>query len=264
MRPDALDEMIRADLAAGATPCAIIAGAGTTGVTAFDPLGGLAEIALRHAAWLHVDAAMAGSGLILPELRWRFEGLEQADSLVFNAHKWLGVPFDCSLYYVRDAQHLQRVMSTNPSYLATPQDELVKNYRDWGVPLGRRFRALKLWFVIREQGVAGLHARLRRDLDNARWLAEQVEATANWRLVEPLRLQTVCLRHEPPGLTDAEIDAHTRAWVERINASGEAWLTAAQIGERWIARVSVGAVQTERADVEAGWAILRAAAEACG
>jgi glutamate/tyrosine decarboxylase-like PLP-dependent enzyme len=115
-----------------------------------------------------------------------WEGVERADSLVVNAHKWLGAAFDCSLYYVRDAEHLVRVMSTNPSFLQSAADGRVKNFRDWGLPLGRRFRALKLWFLIREQGVSGLQARLRRDLDNARWLADQVRAAAGWRLLAPV------------------------------------------------------------------------------
>ena len=131
---------------------------GTTATTAIDPIAGVAAVARRHGVWLHVDAAMAGSAMILPECRWMWEGIEGADSLVVNAHKWLGAPFDCSLYYVRDPEHLMRVMSTNPSFLQSSVDGQVKNLRDWGIPLGRRFRALKLWFLIREQGVAGLQS----------------------------------------------------------------------------------------------------------
>ena len=137
--------------------------------------------------------------MILPECRWMWEGVEGADSLVINAHKWLGAPFDCSVYYVRDPEHLMRVMSTNPSFLQSSVDGQVKNLRDWGIPLGRRFRALKLWFIIREQGVSGLQKRLRRDMANARWLAEKVAATPGWRVVAPVPLQTVCVRHEPEG-----------------------------------------------------------------
>src|SRR5204862_2563814 len=174
MRPDALDEAIQADRRACATPCAVVATAGSTTSTALDPIGRIADVAARHRLWLHVDAAMAGSAMILPECRSMWDGVEGADSLVVNPHKWLGVAFDCSLYYVRDAEHLVRVMSTNPSYLQSAADGRVKNFRDWGLPLGRRFRALKLWFLIREQGVSGLQARLRRDLANAQWLDEQV------------------------------------------------------------------------------------------
>src|SRR6266480_820185 len=142
-----------------------------------------------------LDAALAGSAMILPECRWMWEGIEMADSLVLNPHKWLGVAFDCSLYYVRDPEHLVRVMSTSPSYLRTAADEKVKNLRDWGLPLGRRMRALKLWFLLREKGISGLQQRLRRDMANAQWLAEAVGSTPEWHVLAPVPLQTVCVRH---------------------------------------------------------------------
>ena len=257
MRPDALEEAIIADVAAGRRPCAIVATTGTTTTTALDPVQAIAAIASTHGIWLHVDAAMAGSAMILPECRWMWEGIEGADSIVLNAHKWLGVAFDCSLYFVRDADHLVRVMSTNPSYLRSAVDHQVKNYRDWGLPLGRRFRALKLWFLVREQGVQGLQARLRRDLANAVWLAEQVRGAAGWRLLAPVHLQTLCVRHEPAGVAGEELDRYTLAWVERINASGHAYLTPAILDGRWMVRVSIGAEWTERADVEALWKLLQ-------
>src|SRR6202167_4777538 len=203
MRADALAEMIEEDLANGDLPCAIVATVGTTATTAIDPIAPIAEIAGRHGIWLHVDAAMAGSAMILPECRWMWEGVEGADSLVINAHKWLGAPFDCSVYYVRDPEHLMRVMSTNPSFLQSSVDGQVKNLRDWGIPLGRRFRALKLWCLIREQGVSGLQARLRRDMQNAQWLAAEISATPNWKVLVPVKLQTLCVRHEPALLAGA-------------------------------------------------------------
>ena len=261
MRPDELRRLIEADIAAGKKPCAIIATTGTTATTALDPIAPIAAIAREHGVWLHVDAAMAGSAMILPECRWMWDGVEQADSLIFNAHKWLGVAFDCALYYVRDPQHLVRVMSTNPSYLRTAADAEVKNLRDWGIPLGRRFRALKLWFLLREQGVAGLQARLRRDIANAQWLADQVKATPNWQVLAPVPLQTVCVCHTPPGLSGEVLDRHTQAWVERINRSGQAWLTPAQLEGRWMARVSIGAVSTEQEDVARLWRLMRQVAE---
>jgi aromatic-L-amino-acid decarboxylase len=215
--------------------------------------------------WLHVDAAMAGSAMILPECRWMWEGIEGADSLVVNAHKWLGASFDCSLYYVRDADALVRVMSTSPSYLRTPADGEVRNLRDWGLPLGRRFRALKLWCLIREQGVEGLQRRLRRDLENARWLAARVVETPGWRVVAPVHLQTVCVRYVPMALAPPEkgdaLDAHTLAWVERLNRSGTAYLTPALLDGRWMVRASIGALTTEREHVEALWARMREEAE---
>jgi aromatic-L-amino-acid decarboxylase len=204
---------------------------------------------------------MAGTAMILPECRHLWDGIEDADSVVLNAHKWLGVPFDCSLYYVRDAEHLVRVMSTNPSFLQSSVDGQVRNLRDWGIPLGRRFRALKLWFTIREQGVTGLQARLRRDLANARALAAVVQSTPGWRVVAPVVLQTVCLVHEPSGLSCEALDAHTRRWAEAVNQSGAAYITPAVVDGRWIVRVSVGALSTEAADVTAAWHIMRETAE---
>ena len=257
MRPDALDAAVAGDLAAGRRPCAVVATTGTTTTTAVDPIEAIAAVAAKHKMWLHVDAAMAGSAMVVPECRALWRGIEGADSIVVNPHKWLGAAFDCTVYFVRQPADLIRVMSTNPSYLQTSADHAVKNFRDWGLPLGRRFRALKLWFLIREQGVSGLQARIRRDLDNARWLAAQVRATPDWRVLNRVALQTVCVRHEPPGLTGDALDRHTQDWVDRINRSGDAYLTAAQLEGRWMARVSIGSLATERRHVEAMWTLMQ-------
>ena len=261
MRPDALLEAMDEDIHTGHKPCAVVATTGATASTALDPVQAIANVAGKHGAWLHVDAAMAGSAMILPECRWMWEGVENADSLVLNPHKWLGAAFDCSLYYVRDVEHLIRVMSTNPSYLQSSADAVVHNLRDMGIPLGRRFRALKLWFLIREQGVSGLQARLRRDLANAQWLAENIRTAPHWRILAPVPLQTICVRHEPPGLTGDALDKHTLNWVNRINAGGGAYLTSATLDGRWMARVSIGAEPTEREHVAALWELMRAEAE---
>jgi aromatic-L-amino-acid decarboxylase len=261
MRPEALAAAIAADRQAGGRPCAVVATAGSTTSTALDPIDAVADIAAEHGVWLHVDAAMAGSAMILPECRWMWDGVERADSLVINPHKWLGAAFDCTLYYVRDAEHLVRVMSTNPSYLQSAADGRVKNLRDWGIPLGRRFRALKLWFLIREQGVSGLQARLRRDLANAQHLADSIGAAPGWRVLAPVPLQTLCVRHEPAGLDGEALDRHTLAWVERVNRSGAAYLTPAVLDGRWMVRVSIGAETTERSHVEELWRAMRMEAE---
>lgn len=261
LRPDALRAAIAADLKAGLKPCAIVATVGTTATTAIDPVAEIASIAQEFGLWLHVDAAMAGSAMILPECRPLWDGIEGADSLVTNAHKWLGVSFDCSLYYIRDAEHLIRVMSTNPSYLQSGADGSVKNFRDWGLPLGRRFRALKLWLTIREQGVAGLQARLRRDLAQAQWLTKEIGNTPGWRVLAPVPLQTICVRHEPAGLSGEALDRHTLSWAEKLNLSGEAYVTPAQLDGRWMVRLSLGAHLTEQEDVAALWRAARAAAE---
>jgi aromatic-L-amino-acid decarboxylase len=257
LRPEALGEAIGADLGAGRKPCAIVGTTGTTATTALDPIGAMARIARQYGLWLHVDAAMAGSAMVLPECRWMWEGIEGADSVVLNPHKWLGAAFDCSLYYVRDSEHLIRVMSTSPSYLRTAEDDKVKNLRNWGLPLGRRFRALKLWFLIREQGVGGLQARLRRDLVNAQWLLHEIRQAPDWRVLAPVPLQTLCVRHEPAGLEGEALDAHTLAWVDRINRSGAAYLTPAILDGRWMVRVSIGALLTEREHVEKLWRVMR-------
>jgi aromatic-L-amino-acid decarboxylase len=261
MRPDDLAEQITADIAAGVKPCAVVATLGTTATSALDPVAAVAGIAHEHGLWLHVDAAMAGSAMILPECRWMWDGIEGADSLVVNAHKWLGVAFDCSLYYVRSPRELVSVMSTNPSYLQTAADAEVKNFRDWGLPLGRRFRALKLWFLLREQGVAGLQARLRRDIANAHFLAQEIRKTPDWQVLAPVPLQTLCVRHAPASMSGEALDRHTLGWVDKINRSGEAYLTPALLDGRWMVRVSIGAAPTERGDVENLWRLMRRAAE---
>jgi aromatic-L-amino-acid decarboxylase len=262
MRPDALEQAIQADRAAGRLPCAVVATTGTTTSTAIDPIEAVAAVARRHGLWVHVDAAMAGSAMILPECRWMWQGVEGADSLVVNPHKWLGVTFDCSVYYVRRPEELVRVMSTNPSYLQTAADAVVRNYRDWGLPLGRRFRALKLWFLIREQGVAALQARLRRDLDHAQWVSTSIRSTPDWRVLNPVVLQTLCVRHEPAGLTAEALDRHTLAWCDRVNRSGSAYLTPALLDGRWMVRISIGALGTERLHVESLWADMQSAVAA--
>ncbi len=261
MSAPALAAQIEADFAAGCLPCAIVASIGSTGVTAFDPLAEIVEIAAEHAIWVHVDAAMAGSAMLLPECRHLWQGVESADSISWNPHKWMGTILDCSLFYVRDAEHLIRVMSTNPSYLRSSVDDEVKQFRDWGIPLGRRFRALKLWYQLNVDGIDAIRARLRRDLDNARWFAEQVEASADWRVLMPVNLQTVCIRHHPPGLEGDALDRHTLAWVDAINRSGAAFMSPSQLDGRWMVRVSIGVEATTRAHLEKLWRLLRSHAD---
>jgi aromatic-L-amino-acid decarboxylase len=255
-----LDDMrrhIEADIAAGRRPCAIVGCTGTTATTAMDNIDGLADLAAEFDCWLHVDGAMAGSAMILPEMRHLWQGIERADSMVFNPHKWLGAVFDCSIYYVRDEQHLIRVMSTNPSYLQTSADGEAPNYRDWGIPLGRRFRSMKLWWLLRCEGADKLRERLRRDIENARWLEQQIVAHPQWQIIAPVALQTLCVVHQPDGMDAAELDDYTQQWCESINASGKAMLTPAVVDGRWVVRISIGALSTERSHVESLWALLQ-------
>jgi aromatic-L-amino-acid decarboxylase len=258
--PDALREAVERDAAAGLVPCAVVATAGTTATTAFDPIAAIADIAEPRGMWLHVDAALAGTAMVLPELRALWDGIERADSLVLNAHKWMGPGFDLSAYYCRDPQHLIRVMGTNPSYLRTQQDGEVTNFRDWHIPLGRRFRALKLWFHLLDEGAEGMRARVRRDLEHARWLAARIAAAEGWELIAPVTLQTVCFRHAPAELRSEALHAHNLAIARRINDGGRAYLTPAVLGGVQILRASVGGERTERRHVEALWEALQAAA----
>jgi aromatic-L-amino-acid decarboxylase len=264
MRPDALAQALDEDVKAGRRPAAVVVSVGTTGTTAVDPLAEIVPLAQRYGMWVHIDAAMAGSALLLPEMRWLIDGVEGADSLNWNPHKWLGTLGDCSLLYVADPAYLIRVMSTNPSYLRSAVDGEVTQYKDWGIPLGRRFRALKLWFQLRLDGVEAIRARLRRDLDNARWLAGQVEAAPGWRVLAPVVLQTVVLRHEPPGLDKEALDQHTLAWADAVNTSGAALVTPTLLAGVWSVRVSIGAESTERSDVEHLWHLLQHEAAEAG
>jgi aromatic-L-amino-acid decarboxylase len=263
MRIEALAEAIEADRAAGLRPCVVVATTGSTGTTALDPVAGIAGVAKRHGLWLHLDAALAGTAMVEPEYRWMWRGVEEADSLVFNPHKWMGTGFDLSAYFVRDPQHLVRVMSTNPSYLRTAQDGEVKNFRDWGIPLGRRFRALKLWFFLLDVGVDGIRARVRRDVENAHWFADRVDEAQGWERMAPVPLQTVVLRHIPHGVLDeVRLAAHNLAIARRVNEGGRVYLTPSVLKGQQTLRVSVGAETTERRHVEALWRELQDAASA--
>jgi aromatic-L-amino-acid decarboxylase len=257
MLASSLATQIASDLKAGFKPAAVVASAGSTGVTAFDPVEEISKIAREHGLWLHVDAAMAGSAMLLPECRHLWHGVEGADSVSWNPHKWMGTILDCSLMYVRDVEHLVRVMSTNPSYLRSTVDSEVKQYRDWGIPLGRRFRALKLWYHLGIDGVDAIQARLRRDLENAQWFANQVAQAPDWKVLAPVSLQTVCIRHQPPGLEAEALDQHTLAWVDAINQAGAAFMSPSQLNGRWMVRVSIGVEATTRRHLEMLWDLIQ-------
>ena len=260
--PKKLEIAMQDDDEQGRRPCAVVATTGTTNSTALDPVSDMAMLAKLWGAWLHVDAALAGDAMILPECRWMWQGIEGADSIVLNPHKWLGVGPDFSAYFVQDPQHLVRTMSTNPAYLRTQYDTEVKNFRDWGLPMGRRFRALKLWFVLREQGVEGLQARVRRDLENAQWLKAAVDAAQQWERLAPVHLQTLCIRHVPVGAAEgAALDAHNLRIAEAVNRAGRAYLTPSILKGKQMIRVSIGAETTERRHVETLWRELQAAAQ---
>jgi aromatic-L-amino-acid decarboxylase len=260
MRPQALEEAIAADLAAGLLPACVVATVGTTSSTAVDPLPAIAQICRRHRIWLHVDAAYAGTAAIVPELRHFFDGVEQADSFVFNPHKWMLVNFDCSAYYVRDRETLLRTFQITPEYLRTAQDAEVVNFRDWGIQLGRRFRALKLWFVIRSYGVEGLRALVRNHVALAQELARWIEETPGFELMAPVPFGLVCFRQRPDGTVDAQVDDLNRRLLARVNATRRVYLTHTELGGRYVIRMAIGQRQTERKHVEEAWRLIKEAA----
>jgi aromatic-L-amino-acid decarboxylase len=260
MRSDELEDAIAADLKAGLTPACVVATVGTTSSTAVDPLPAIAEICRRHGVWFHVDAAYAGAAAIVPELRHLFDGIEHADSFVFNPHKWLLVNFDCSAYFVRDREALLRTFQVTPEYLRTDQDRDVVNFRDWGIQLGRRFRALKLWFVIRSYGVEGLRAMIRRHVELAQDVAGWVEGDPEFELMAPVPFGLVCFRYRPDGVPDAQVDDLNRRLLARVNASRRVHLTHTQLGERYVIRMAIGQRETERQHVEEAWEFIKQAA----
>jgi aromatic-L-amino-acid/L-tryptophan decarboxylase len=262
IRPDALVDVIKADTAAGLRPACVVATVGTTSSTAIDPLPAIAEVCRQHGIWLHVDAAYAGTAAIVPELRPLFDGMEQADSLVFNPHKWMLVNFDCSAYYVRDREALLRTFRITPEYLRTPQDEAVVNFRDWGIQLGRRFRALKLWFVLRSYGLDGLRTLVRDHVSLARELADWIDRDPKFELMAPVPFGLVCFRFRPEGVTEeASLNELNRELLSRVNASRRFHLTHTELNGRFVIRLVVGQRQTQRLHVEDAWTLIRQEAD---
>lgn len=254
LRPDELEKAIKQDLEKGYHPLCVISAMGTTSSTALDPIGAIGHIANRHDLWHHVDAAYAGTALLLPECRYMADGLELADSFVFNPHKWMFVNFDCSVYYVKDAEALKRTFSINPEYLKTKEDEQVTNYRDWHIQLGRRFRALKLWFVIRSYGIEGLQAKIRKHIDMGQWLKIRVEEHPDFELLAPVPLNLVCFRYHPEGLDEEEkLDALNESLMHRINAKGKFFFTHTRLEGKFTLRLVPGNEQVDWPHVEQAW-----------
>lgn len=256
MDPDELDDAIRRDEAAGFQPAFIAATLGTTSSTAVDPLRRIGEIAVRHGAWLHVDAAYAGTAALCPENRWILDGAEYLDSFVFNPHKWMLTNFDCSAYFVKNPGDLIRTFEIHPEYLKTGVDPYVKNYRDWGIPLGRRFRALKLWFVIRSYGVEGLRAFVREHMRLAQLFKEWVEAEPGFELLAPVSFGLVCFRVND-GRSEEELTKLNQAVIDRLNASGKMMLTHTSLRGKFTLRLVIGARMTEERHVRAAWELIK-------
>lgn len=258
MRIDALETAVAADRAAGFRPLAVVATIGTTSTTSVDPVPAIADLCAREGMWLHVDAAYAGVLAMVPEHRVHFAGLERADSLVVNAHKWLFTPMDCSILWTRHPRVLKRTFSLTPAYLETSEQEVALSQSDYSFQLGRRFRALKLWFVIRAFGIDGLVDRLRHHCGLARTFEGWVRAEPDWEVTAPVPMSVVCFRHRPAGMTDeAQLQRHNAGILDRVNASGQVFLSHTKLGERYVLRVAIGNIRTEEAHLARAWALLR-------
>lgn len=257
MRPEHLREQIAADRAAGLLPCFIAATLGTTSSNAIDPLPAIGAISREAGTWLHVDAAMSGPAAICPEHRGLNAGLEHADSYCTNPHKWMFTNFDCDCFYVADREALIRALTILPEYLrnAATESGAVIDYRDWQIPLGRRFRALKLWFVIRHYGVEGLQHHLRRHIALAQTFRGWVEASKDFEVAAPAPFNLVCFRHRAG-------DAFNEALLARLNASGRLYLTHTRLDGRYVLRLCVGQAATQARHVEAAWQRIQDTADA--
>lgn len=259
MDPGALERAIDDDTRAGRRPMAIVATVGTTSTTSTDPVAQIAPVARERGVWLHVDAAYAGVAAILPEQRHLLEGVEQADSLVVNPHKWLFVPMDLSVLFLRDESTVRRAFTLVPEYLTTTDGD-VRNYMDYGLQLGRRFRALKLWFTMRHMGIAAMRERLRAHIALAQTFAGWVEGEPHWEVLAPHPLSVVCFRYHPAGVDDeAQLERVNAALLERVNATGDVFLSHTKIGSAYALRLAIGNLRTTRGDVQAAWEILRSA-----
>ncbi|MEO6167714.1 MAG: pyridoxal-dependent decarboxylase [Chitinophagales bacterium] len=262
MIPSALEKVIVEDISNGFVPLCVVSTIGTTSSTAIDPIEQIGIICQKYGCWHHIDASYAGTALLLPEMSWMSQGVELADSYVFNPHKWMFTNFDCSAYFVKDKAALVNTFSILPEYLKTPEDKLVNNYRDWGIPLGRRFRALKLWFVIRSYGLSGLQEKIRKHIEFGQWLKNEIAADPLFEIMAPVPLNLVCFRLRPAGITDeATLERINKALLEKLNASGKILLTQTKLNERYVIRFVAGQTHTTFKNVEDGWGMVKLVAK---
>lgn len=256
--PGLLQQAILDDLTAGNVPVCVVATLGTTGVTAVDSLEEIGEICSRHNIWLHVDAAFAGSALILPEYRRMIKGIEHADSFVFNPHKWLFTNFDCSAFFIKDKLSLLRTLQVVPEYLRTQNQGRVNDFCDWGVPLGRRFRALKLWFVLRSFGTEALQAKIRQHISLAQELAEQIRQEPGFEIMAPVTMNLVCFRYKPEGVENQdELNRINENLLKKINASGKAYMSHTKVNGNFTIRMVIANTNVEKRHVEEAWRLVR-------
>ncbi len=260
MRPDLLQSAVDADRRAGYLPLACVATVGTTSIASIDPIPAIAEICRRERVWLHVDGSYGGVAAVSPRFRHVLDGVEGADSLVVNPHKWLFTPIDCSAFYTRHPDVLKRAFSLVPEFLVTREQDEVVNLMDYGVQLGRRFRALKLWMVIRAFGAEGLAARLEQHCALAGRFASWVADDPAWETNAPVLFSLVCFRYAPDGTNEGERERLNAEILQRVNASGEAYLSHTKLDGRYVLRLAIGNIRTEERHVARAWELLREAA----
>jgi len=262
INPEKLGLAVMDDLNKGYHPMCVVATLGTTGTTAVDPLKEVGQICKAHNLWLHVDAALAGTALLLPEFRWMIDGIEQADSFVFNPHKWMFTNFDCSVYFVKEKETLLKTFEILPEYLKTKSRGKVNDYRDWGVPLGRRFRGLKLWFVIRSFGIKGLQEKIRLHVSLAQWLKKNIEKEKFFELMAPVTLNTVCFRFNPGNIIKSqELNNLNEKLLNILNKSGKLYLTHTKINGDFVIRMVVSQTYVTKKHVENAWERIKKTAQ---
>lgn len=254
MRPEALNAAIQTDLKNGLIPCAVVTTLGTTSTIAMDPLEAINDICHQYGIWNHIDAAYAGNAFILPDYQHYINDLHRADSYVFNPHKWLFVNFDCSAFFIKDKEALLKTFEILPEYLKTGTRGIVHDYRDWGIPLGRRFRALKLWLVIQSYGVEGLKAKLAEHMAYAQWLEEQINEHPDLEMLVPRSLNIVVFRYKKEGSDN--LDELNKKLLLSINESGKAYLTHTKVGDNYALRLVTGQTFLEMTHVKAVWELI--------
>lgn len=255
--PADLRRAIEEDVAAGYVPCCVVATMGTTGTTAIDALRPVGEICRERDIWLHVDAAIGGTALILPEMRWMADGIEYVDSLVFNPHKWMFTNFDCSAYFVRDASALIHTFEILPEYLKTRTRGLVNDYRDWGIPLGRRFRALKLWAVLRSYGAERLREMVREHIRLAGMLEAMIASEKDFEVIAPVPLNTVCFRFSPAGMVPEKLNSINEKLNHALNDTGKIYLTHTSLNGRYVLRMVTAQTTVTEEHVKRAWQLIR-------
>jgi aromatic-L-amino-acid/L-tryptophan decarboxylase len=255
--PEKLKRAVYDDKKRGQIPCCVVATIGTTGSTAIDPIKPVGEICAENGIWLHVDAALAGTALILPEFQWMLDGIEYADSFVFNPHKWMFTNFDCSAFFVRDAGILIKSFEILPEYLKTRTRGKVNDYRDWGIPLGRRFRALKLWSVIKTYGISGLQEKIRYHIQIATRLSELIMKEPDFEILAPVILNTVCFRYKRLDESEEQINSTNEKLNHLLNDSGKIYLTHTVLNDKYTLRMVTAQTNVTLEHVEKAWECIK-------